>query len=137
MTGYILWRYDGQPRSYRLSYFLPATVMGVLFFFDRLPRASWLGWGILGVDLTIAAAAFYRVFEPVFFYSGHAMFMTYAMLTVRSRTAFVLALIILLQTIWLKLVVWPFDLSLPGGLLIGSIMGLGHRLVLYWREGVL
>lgn len=137
VTAYILWRYDGQPRLYRLTYFLPAVIMGVLFLFDRLPRAVWLGRALLLLDLLIIVAALYRAIEPIFFYSGHALVTTYVLLTVRSRTCFVVTLLVLLQTIWLKLIVWSPDLSLAGGLILGSLLGIGHRLALYRRYRIL
>ncbi|MBI4672920.1 MAG: hypothetical protein HY741_14795 [Chloroflexi bacterium] len=56
---------------------------------------------------------------PIPWYSGHALFLTYACLT--STTLFVrlAALAVLLEVAWFKIVVWDFDLTLFGGIALG------------------
>ena len=80
ITLYILLYYDGQSRYYRLYYFLPVTIPGVLFVFDRLSRLDQLGTTLPFIDTIITIIALIRAIWPIPFYSGHALFLSFLLI---------------------------------------------------------
>jgi hypothetical protein len=62
----------------------------------------------------------WRVIGHVPLISGHALFLTYSLLSARSRVAQITAFAVLLQVIYLKLFVWHDLITPSGGILLGS-----------------
>jgi len=62
--------------------------------------------------------------HPIPFFSGHALFLSYALLTMRSKLAKVTALVVLLEVAYLKIFVWQ-DATLLGGIALERVMNFG------------
>lgn len=116
--------FDGVRRESVLVYSVPMAVPFVAFLADRIvrqPRRSW--W----LDLPVVVLALSRTIAPVPLISGHALFLTYSLLTTQTCLSRISALAMLLYVIWVK---WLLqDVSLLGGALVGLIAAVVfHRL---------
>ena len=112
---------QGAARALHLSYMTPIAVPFVAFTLERLESlCAWKLWACL-LDAIVVALALSRVFYPVPFISGHVLFLTYAVLSVRHRVSRVFAALVLCQTLVLKVFFWH-DLHTPlGGIVLGVL----------------
>lgn len=97
---------------------VPISAPFAAFLLDRAARlrqGTAVQWAI---DAGVVALGFARALYEVPFISGHALFLTYALLTVRSNLAKAIALVVLAQVIYLKLFAWH-DNTLFGGIGLG------------------
>lgn len=122
--GVVLY-FEGAQRSFYLYYFAPIGVPFVAFLIDRVAR-----WPILTlrqglVDLLVTVLALARALAEVPFISGHALFLTYALVTVRSGVGRITAALVLLQVIYLKIWVWR-DPTLLGGAVLACLAALAY-----------
>jgi hypothetical protein len=70
--------------------------------------------------------SFLRAILPIPFISGHALFLTYALLTTQTRLARWTAIIILIQVAAIKIFVWH-DPTLLGGITVGILAAWANR----------
>jgi len=120
--------FDGDFRWFLLYYFTPIGIPFVAFLFDRAEgyaSASVASWAI---DLAVLIPALTRVFIRVPLVSGHALFLTYCLLTSRSKVARLTAVLVLLQVAYLKIFV-THDTALWGGVVVGCLASLVYRWV--------
>jgi hypothetical protein len=120
--------FDGDFRWFLLYYFVPIAVPFVTFLFDRAehhPVTSTVSWA---VDLAILIPALARALVRIPFLSGHALFLTYCLLTARSKVARITAALVLLQVAYLKIFV-THDTALIGGIIVGYLASLLFRQV--------
>lgn len=118
---------------HHLLYDVPIALPFVLFLRERWrARGSWRRGG-RALDLGVVAVALLRPsslalghapFPP--YVSGHALFLTYVLLTTRSPTLRFLAAVVMLQVVCLKVLVWG-DPSLYGGIALGLLAGVLRR----------
>jgi len=128
---FMRWRHPGGDLSNNFLYVLPIIVPFVAFVFDRakqFPAASLLEWI---VDAAVVITSIMRVIGDVPFVSGHALFLTYAIMRPGSRLTKITAGIVMLQVIYLKYFVWH-DLITPTtgvtlGLLAALVVGRTRR----------
>jgi hypothetical protein len=107
--------FDGDLRDLLVYYFAPIGVPFVAFLFDRAerwPDAPWL------IDIPLVIVSFARALVPIPFISGHALFLSYAILTTRTRVARWTAIVVLIQVAYMKIFVWH-DATLLGGIALG------------------
>lgn len=101
-------------------YFFPVFVAFFLYLFDRFLYGKsllWLQWGIDGIVVLLSGLrAFYEI--PII--SGHAFFLTYAFITMRSLSSRVLILLVWFQVLYLKIAVLH-DATFFGGFMFGLI----------------
>jgi len=119
--------FKGQELNHYLSYFVPIVLPFICFIFERLYRyvqKTPRGWGILAIalDIIVLAASLIRSVYALPFISGHALFLTFALLTVRSWWVRIPVVAVLIEVIYLKAFVWH-DSTLYGGALMGCIAG--------------
>ncbi len=121
---YAIWiiiRHDGWKEWWLLYYFAPITFPFVCFLIERMntlrtasvPRWPWL------VDLPVLALSITRAFYALPIISGHAFFLSYAVLTTRTRPARISAALVLLEVAYLKIFLWH-DWTLFGGMAAAS-----------------
>lgn len=106
--------FDGVRRESVLVYSVPMAVPFIAFLADRILRQShrsrWL-------DVPVVLLALSRTIAPVPFISGHALFLTYSLLTTRTWLARISAMLI--YVVWVK---WLLkDISLLGGMALGLV----------------
>lgn len=120
--------------AFFLIYMVPIAAPFVAFLLDRAQR--WLFGGRmplqaylpLAVDVPVVVLGFARALFDVPFISGHALFLAYALLTTRSRTAQVLSVLVLAEVIYFKIFVWQ-DPTLYGGVLVATAAALIFHLL--------
>jgi hypothetical protein len=118
--------FDGDFRWFLLYYFVPVGIPFVAFLLDRAEqytRASIASWAL---DFVVLIPALARAFVRIPFISGHALFLSYCLLTSRSIVARVTAALVLLQVVYIKIFI-THDTALFGGILAGCIAALIYR----------
>lgn len=123
---FVINRFEGNARSYYLFYFLPIGFPFVAFLFDRVQHLYDYGLLRWTTDLVIVSLALMRAVIAIPFISGHALFLSFALLTTRSWLTRILALLVLGQVTYLKVFVW-FDPTLWGGLGLGCLAAVCFR----------
>jgi len=116
-----------------LFYDVPIAVPFVFFLCERWRgRASWQGArrlldvGVLSIALMrpAAMALGQGTFPPLV--SGHALFLSYAILATHSPLVRASAIAVMLQVIYVKVFVWA-DPSIVGGAVLGILAAAAHR----------
>lgn len=102
-----------------LVYNVPVVFVFILFTLDRLEQ-----WQPVALDVPVVALAIARAFIRIPLISGHALFLTYCVLTAKRPLVRGLAILVLLEVAYLKLVVWQ-DVTFIGG----SLLGIGAALL--------
>jgi hypothetical protein len=122
---YALWiirQHEGWREWWLLYYFAPITFPFVCFLIERAdmlhtrttPRWPWL------VDIPVLAISITRAFYALPFISGHAFFLSYALLTTRTKPARISAALVLVEVACLKIFLWH-DWTLLGGMTAAGI----------------
>ena len=119
----VIYRTDGIVQSWLIFYLMPVGVVFVSFILDRLKDLGRISVQWLFLDLLIVLLSLARAVTYIPFYSGHALFLSYTLLSSRIKIVKFLALMGLLQVIYLKLFRWDDWNTLFVGMLIGSLAG--------------
>lgn len=120
--------FDGEFRWFLLYYFTPIGIPFVAFLFDRAEQYASTSPGSWSVDLMVLIPALARAFIRLPLISGHALFLTYCLLTSRSAVARITAFLVLSQVAYLKIFV-THDTALIGGVIGGSLAAFLYRRV--------
>jgi hypothetical protein len=108
--------------SFLLYYFLPVFIVFYLFLFERLSNRKITPWISGVVDGGVLTLSILRAFYTIPYFSGHALFLSYVLLSTKRFTTRVVALMVLLEVVILKVFIWH-DATLYGGLLLGFLAG--------------
>jgi hypothetical protein len=120
---YVAYRTDGIVQSWLIFYFMPVGVVFVSFILDRIKELGQISVQWLGLDLIVVLLSLARAVTYIPFYSGHALFLAYALLSSQLKVVKILAAIVLLQVAYLKLIRWSDWVTLFVGVLVGSLTG--------------
>lgn len=120
-AGYATLRFTGDKLSNQYFYVVPVVVPFVAFILDRAERVNQRARSQLIVDCLVVLTAMWRVFGDVPYVSGHALFLTYALLSTRSRVALVAAALVMPEVLYLKLFVWHDWVTPTSGIVLGSV----------------
>ena len=123
------WRFSGDALSNQYLYVVPIVVPFVTFLLDRIERFQQATFLELGLDTAIVVTAMMRVIGDVPFVSGHALFLSYALLRPGSMLTRVAAGLVLIEVIYLKLFVWHDRITPFTGILLGTFAAFFS-----WRE---
>ena len=120
-------RFSGDKLSNQYYYVVPIVIPFVAFTLDRLVglRESTARQSL--ADALVVIVAMWRVIGDVPYVSGHALFLTYALLRARSRFAKVTAAVVMAEVIYLKVFVWHDWVTLLCGVALGSVAALVGR----------
>ena len=123
---YAILRFPPDKAALNLVYFVPIVFPFVTFLLERARSLrETTPWSCVP-DSIVVVLAMWRVIGDVPLLSGHALFLSYAALTCRSRITRFAAILVLLETAWLKLIVWHEPVSLGLGVALGSCFALVH-----------
>jgi hypothetical protein len=116
----VLPRFAGEGRFYLFFYHAPIAFAFMAYLFDRAGR-----WGVIRlrqwlVEILVIGLALSRTLMPVPFISGHALFLTYVLLTTPRRLAWWIAALVLLDVSYIKIVILH-DATLIGGAIVGIL----------------
>jgi len=120
--------FDGDARLYLLGYFMPVGIPFIAYMFDRMESWRSLHPAQRAVDLFVLALSLVRVAISVPLVSGHALFLTHALLSSRSWIVRGTAVVVLLEVGYLKIFIFHDDITLVGGGILGCITALIFRL---------
>jgi hypothetical protein len=129
-AAWALWstlRFSGEKRTLSYLYYVPIAAPFVAFLLERLADRSAALKKLFLLDAIVTILAMWRVIGDVPFISGHALFLTYAVVTARRWVVFALSAFVLIETLYLKFVVWN-DIATAA---IGAALG-GALAVVYW-----
>lgn len=115
--------FTGDLRDLLVYYFAPIGVPFVASLFDRAERWREVRWWI---DVPVVIVSFLRALLPIPFISGHALFLTYALLTTQTQIARWTAVIVLIQVAAVKIFAWH-DPTLLGGIILGILAAWVNR----------
>ncbi|MEP7289602.1 MAG: hypothetical protein ABI947_27955 [Chloroflexota bacterium] len=115
----------GEKQRSVLIYDTPVIFPFVLFIFDRLKRLNETSFKQKCIDGLVLPVAIARAILPVPLVSGHALFLTYAILSVRLTLARYVAILVIFEVIYFK--VTGHDLTVVGGIALGLTMALVFR----------
>jgi hypothetical protein len=118
--------FEGDFRWFLLYYFTPIGIPFVAFLFDRTEQYALTSKATWALDLVVLIPAFTRAFVRIPLVSGHALFLTYCLLTSKSKVARLSAVLVLLQVVYLKLLV-THDTALFGGVVVGCLAAFLYR----------
>lgn len=124
---YATLRFPGGSLWGQYFYVTPIVVPFVSFLFDRAARLGRINAIRLIVDGLVVGTAMWRAVGHVPYVSGHALFLTYALLSARTRVARATSAIVMLQVIYLKYVVWGDWITPTSGIVLGSLAALLER----------
>lgn len=116
---YAAWRFAGEKLTNQYLYVVPIVAPFVAFLCDRANRRRQATVLQLTLDLLVVGTAMWRVIGNVPYISGHALFLTYCLLSTKTRVAQITAALILLETLYLKLFVWHDVVTPTSGLVLG------------------
>lgn len=114
-------RFAGERRWYLFAYHAPIVAVFISYFFDRVKyRAEIRPWQ-WGIEVIVVALALIRAVFSIPYISGHALFLSYLLVTTPLRLVWWLAILVFAEVIYIKVAVLN-DPTLIGGV-IGGVMG--------------
>ena len=123
---YAIVRFPPDKAALNLVYFVPIVFPFVTFLLERARSIRDTPSWSYAPDSIVVVLAMWRVIGDVPLLSGHALFLSYAALTCRTRITRFAAILVLLETAWLKLTVWHEPASLGSGVALGLCFALVH-----------
>ena len=121
-AGYAVIFHDGEAERYRLWYYTPAAALAGAFIAHRLDPRN-IQPRTLAVDLVVALLCLARPLTGQPPVSGHAWFAVHALLTLEGTFSRSIAALVLVLTLYAKLVLWHGDVTLWPGLAAGLLSG--------------
>jgi hypothetical protein len=107
-----------------LQYFVPLMVPMIAFMFERVEHVREANFFQHGLDFLVFGLAVGRVVGDVPFISGHTLLLSYALVCSRSRIVRISAILVLVQTLYLKYFLWHDFVTPTVGIILGSALAL-------------
>jgi hypothetical protein len=107
-----------------LQYFVPLMVPMIAFMFERVEHVREANFFQHGLDFLVFGLAVGRVVGDVPFISGHTLLLSYALVCSRSRIVRISAILVLVQTLYLKYFLWHDFVTSTVGIILGSALAL-------------
>jgi hypothetical protein len=130
-AAWVTWRFPGGDLSGHYFYVVPVVIPFTAFLMDRLKRLMKLSAIATTVDVVVVGISILRMFGLVPLVSGHALFLSYALLRTGSWVTRITAGLVLVETVYLKFFVWHDWIS-P---LTGALLGIASAFVTRSAEG--
>ena len=105
-AAWVTWRFPGANLTSQYVYVVPIVVPFVAFLFDRLGEIGDVSPVAFLVDALVVGTAMMRVVAHVPFVSGHALFLTYAIVRPGSFVTRITSAVVMLEVVYLKFFVW-------------------------------
>ena len=104
------------------QYVVPLTVPLIAFMFERVEHVREANFFQHGVDFLVFGLAVGRVVGDVPYVSGHTLILSYILLQSKSRVVRISAIVVLVQTLFLKYFMWHDFVTSNVGIALGSIL---------------
>jgi hypothetical protein len=114
-------RFAGERRWYLLAYHAPIAIVFVCYLFDRTEHRRQIHVWQWIVESLVVSVALVRAVFSIPHISGHALFLSYLLVTTAFRLTWWLALLVFAEVVYLKVLAWG-DPTLIGGV-IGGVLG--------------
>ena len=101
-------------------YVVPIVIPFIAFLLDRAETVRRSNIFQISLDSLVLGTAMWRVVGHVPYVSGHSLFLSYCLLSTRSRVARVTAALVLLQVAYLKYFVWHDWVTSTNGIVLGT-----------------
>ena len=125
-AGVVVLAFEGETEWYLLYYFVPIGVPFVAHVLERSEHWPTLTFRQQLVEEIVVGLSLLRAIFLVPLISGHALFLTYALLSTSSTLVRVIAGLVMLEVIYLKVFVWH-DPTIVGGTLLGILATIAYR----------
>jgi hypothetical protein len=96
----------------------------IAFMFERVEHVREANFFQHGLDFLVFGLAVGRVVGDVPFISGHTLLLSYALVCSRSRIVRISAILVLVQTLYLKYFLWHDFVTATVGIILGSALAL-------------
>jgi hypothetical protein len=128
-AGWATWRFSGDARASQYLYVVPIVVPFVAFIVDRISSFRKASVLELGVDTLVVGTAMMRVIGDVPYVSGHALFLSYALLRPGSSVVTrITAGLVLVEVLYLKFFAWHDQITPVTGTCLGGL----SALIVWW-----
>jgi hypothetical protein len=107
-----------------LQYFVPLMVPMIAFMFERVEHVREANFFQHGLDFLVFGLAVGRVVGDMPFISGHTLLLSYALVCSRSRIVRISAILVLVQTLYLKYFLWHDFVTSNVGIVLGCALAL-------------
>lgn len=124
---YAALRFSGDKLFNQYFYVVPIVVPFIAFLLDRAEGFRRRKTLQISIDVFIVLTAMWRVIGDVPYISGHALFLTYSLLSSRSRVMQITSAMVMMEVIYLKFFVWQDRTTLISGIVLGSTAALIAR----------
>ena len=114
-------KFSGDKLINQYYYVTPIVIPFVVFLIERAKNFRLESNITKLIDSIIIVTAMWRVIADVPYISGHALFLTYAILSGYSYLGQISATIVMIEVFYLKVFIWNDWLSLLNGILLGVI----------------
>ena len=104
------------------QYVVPLTVPLIAFMLERVEHVREANFFQHGVDFLVFGLAVGRVVGDVPYVSGHTLILSYILLQSKSRVVRICAIVVLVQTLFLKYFMWHDFVTSNVGIALGSIL---------------
>ena len=104
------------------QYVVPLTVPLIAFMFERVEHVREANFFQHGVDFLVFGLAVGRVVGDVPYVSGYTLILSYILLQSKSRLVRISAIVVLVQTLFLKYFMWHDFVTSNVGIALGSIL---------------
>ena len=113
-----------RPRSRYVAFYIAPFFLGFLLWIRRRILDSWASFDArLVLDIVVVVCSALRLAGPVIPPSGHMLFFVYSFLTTTSFGYRAVTSILIVETTFIKLVVWHDRMSWAFGVLAGLALG--------------
>ena len=113
-------KFSGDKLINQYYYVTPIVIPFVIFLIERAKTFRQKSIIPKLIDAIVIVTAMWRVIGDVPYVSGHALFLTYAILSDDSYLGRITAIIVMIEVVYLKIFVWSDWVSLTGGILLGG-----------------
>lgn len=111
------------------QYFVPLMVPLFAFMIERVAHVREATFFQHGVDFLVFGLAVGRVTGgEVLYISGHTLLLSYILVSSRSKIVRIAAILVLVQTLFLKYYVWGDFVTSNVGLVLGCVLALSRHL---------
>jgi hypothetical protein len=117
-AAWVKYRFTGEALTSQFIYVVPIVVPFVAFLFDRLEE---INLPVALIDAIVVITAIMRVIGDVPYVSGHALFLTYAILRPGSLVTRITAGLVMVEVIYLKYFVWHDLITPTTGIVLASL----------------
>ena len=104
------------------QYVVPLTVPLIAFMLERVEHVREANFFQHGVDFLVFGLAVGRVVGDVPYVSGHTLILSYILLQSKSRLVRICAIVVLVQTLFLKYFMWHDFVTSNLGIALGCIL---------------